>query len=72
MELVSPDASKSLWNSVSHNEGDFSCMLDETTPLKACGDLTYSVAPIGAHYFTHPRPNVFHFSSIIENLKVYT
>lgn len=40
------DVSESLWNSVSQNEEDFSCMFDETTPLKACGDLTYNVAPI--------------------------
>ncbi|KAJ8749545.1 hypothetical protein K2173_026194 [Erythroxylum novogranatense] len=35
------DASESLWNQVTLNEEDFSCMFDETTPVKACGDLAY-------------------------------
>lgn len=56
MVLVWPDVSKSLWNSVSQNEEDFSCMFDETTPLKACGDLTYNVAPIGTDCITLPPP----------------
>lgn len=56
MVLVWPDVSKSLWNSVTQNEEDFSCMFDETTPLKACGDLTYNVAPIGTDCITLPPP----------------
>ncbi|KAI9108108.1 hypothetical protein K1719_020981 [Acacia pycnantha] len=35
---------RELWNEVPQNEGDLSCMFDdETTPVKACGDLAYHV-----------------------------
>ncbi|KAM7527412.1 hypothetical protein LguiB_030822 [Lonicera macranthoides] len=35
------DVSKSLWNGVSQNEEDLSYMFDETTPIRACGDMAY-------------------------------
>ncbi|KAJ8899342.1 hypothetical protein K2173_018316 [Erythroxylum novogranatense] len=35
------DASESLWNQVTLNEDDLCNIFDETTPVKACGDLTY-------------------------------
>ncbi|XP_028097459.1 protein XRI1-like isoform X3 [Camellia sinensis] len=38
------DLSPCLWDGVSQNEEDLSCMFDETTPVKACGDLAYHVA----------------------------
>ncbi|PSR94910.1 hypothetical protein CEY00_Acc25665 [Actinidia chinensis var. chinensis] len=38
------DISQSLWEGVSQNEDDLSYMFDETTPVKACGDLAYHVA----------------------------
>ncbi|XP_021661638.2 protein XRI1 isoform X2 [Hevea brasiliensis] len=37
------DESQCLWNEVTLNEEDLSYMLDETTPIKACGDLAYHV-----------------------------
>ncbi|XP_048232555.1 protein XRI1 isoform X2 [Ricinus communis] len=37
------DVSECLWNEVTLNEEDLSYMLDETTPVKACGDLAYHV-----------------------------
>lgn len=38
------DISECLWNGVPQNEEDLSYMLDdETTPVKACGDLAYQV-----------------------------
>ncbi|KAJ9169759.1 hypothetical protein P3X46_017915 [Hevea brasiliensis] len=37
------DVSQCLWNEVTLNEEDLSYMLDETTPVKACGDLAYHV-----------------------------
>ncbi|OAY34771.1 protein XRI1 isoform X2 [Manihot esculenta] len=37
------DESQCLWNEVALNEEDLSYMLDETTPIKACGDLAYHV-----------------------------
>lgn len=37
------DMSGSQWNKVTLNEEDLSYMLDdETTPVKACGDLAYA------------------------------
>jgi len=30
-----------VWNGVTQNEEDISYMFEETTPVKACGDLTY-------------------------------
>ncbi|CAL5326807.1 unnamed protein product [Camellia sinensis] len=38
------DISPCLWDGVSQNEEDLSYMFDETTPVKACGDLAYHVA----------------------------
>ncbi|XP_004290201.1 PREDICTED: protein XRI1 [Fragaria vesca subsp. vesca] len=39
-----PDISECLWNGVPQNQEDLSYMLDdETTPVKACGDLAYEV-----------------------------
>ncbi|XAR60959.1 hypothetical protein NMG60_11034515 [Bertholletia excelsa] len=37
------DMSRCLWNGASQNEEDVSYMLDEATPIKACGDLAYHV-----------------------------
>ncbi|XP_065876449.1 protein XRI1 isoform X3 [Euphorbia lathyris] len=37
------DVSQCLWNEVTLNEEDLSYMLDEATPVKACGDLAYHV-----------------------------
>lgn len=38
------DISEELWNDVPQNGEDLSYMFDaETTPIKACGDLAYSV-----------------------------
>ncbi|OAY32800.1 protein XRI1 isoform X2 [Manihot esculenta] len=37
------DGSQCLWKEVALNEEDLSYMLDETTPVKACGDLAYNV-----------------------------
>ncbi|KAF9688399.1 hypothetical protein SADUNF_Sadunf02G0193300 [Salix dunnii] len=39
----SGDVSQRLWNEVAVNGEDLSYMLDETTPVKACGDLAYHV-----------------------------
>jgi hypothetical protein len=42
--LFLADISECLWNGVPQNEEDLSYMLDdETTPVKACGDLAYQV-----------------------------
>lgn len=38
------DVAHPLWNEVSTNEEDLSYMFDESTPIKACGDLAYHVA----------------------------
>ncbi|WCJ38049.1 x-ray induced transcript 1 [Euphorbia peplus] len=37
------DVSQCLWNEVTLNEEDLSYMLDDATPVKACGDLAYHV-----------------------------
>ncbi|KAK9282483.1 hypothetical protein L1049_005401 [Liquidambar formosana] len=37
------DISQCLWDGVNTNEEDLSYMFDETTPIKACGDLAYHV-----------------------------
>lgn len=37
MLLFLADESQCLWNEVALNEEDLSYMLDETTPIKACG-----------------------------------
>lgn len=39
------DISECLWNGVPQNKEDLSYMFDETTPIKACGDLAYHVGP---------------------------
>ncbi|OVA01625.1 hypothetical protein BVC80_9073g60 [Macleaya cordata] len=36
--------SNCLWDGVNQNEDDFSYMFEETTPIKACEDLSYSVS----------------------------
>lgn len=42
--LFLADISECLWNGVPQNQEDLSYMLDdETTPVKACGDLAYEV-----------------------------
>lgn len=41
------DISECLWNGVPQNQEDQSYMFDETTPVKACGDLAYHVAHRG-------------------------
>lgn len=42
--LILADISECLWNGVPQNQEDLSYMLDdETTPVKACGDLAYEV-----------------------------
>ena len=41
--FLSSDVSSGIWNEVALNEEDLSYMLDETTPVKACGDLAYHV-----------------------------
>ncbi|KAI8027602.1 Protein XRI1 [Camellia lanceoleosa] len=41
------DISPCLWDGVSQNEEDLSYMFDETTPVKACGDLAYHVSDNG-------------------------
>lgn len=42
------EISEELWNDVPQNEEDLSYMLDdETTPVKACGDLAYNVNNAG-------------------------
>lgn len=42
--------SDSLWNEVTLNEEDLSYMLDdETTPVKACGDLAFHANQGGRH-----------------------
>ena len=46
--LSRADISQSLWEGVSQNEDDLSYMFDETTPVKACGDLAYHVADGGS------------------------
>lgn len=35
------DMPECVWNGVTQNEEDISYMFEETTPVKACGDLTY-------------------------------
>ncbi|XP_020539089.1 protein XRI1 isoform X2 [Jatropha curcas] len=37
------DVSQCIWNEVALNEEDLSYMLDETTPVKSCGDLAYHI-----------------------------
>lgn len=37
------DISQCLWDEVTLNGEDLSNMVDETTPVKACGDLAYHV-----------------------------
>lgn len=37
------EISPCLWDGVTTNEEDISYMFDETTPIKACGDLAYQV-----------------------------
>jgi len=37
------DISQCLWDEVTSNGENLSYMLDETTPVKACGDLAYHV-----------------------------
>ena len=44
------DISECLWNGVPQNEEDLSYMLDETTPIKACGDLAYHVSHSGIFF----------------------
>lgn len=42
------EISEDLWNDVPQNKEDLSYMLeDETTPVKACGDLAYNVNNCG-------------------------
>ncbi|XAR58730.1 hypothetical protein NMG60_11014236 [Bertholletia excelsa] len=41
---ANPDISQCIWGGVSHNEEDLSYMFNETTPVKACGDLAYHVS----------------------------
>lgn len=45
------DISECLWNGVPQNKEDLSYMFDETTPVKACGDLAYHVAHSGIFFF---------------------
>lgn len=35
------------------NKEDLSYMFDETTPVKACGDLAYHVGHSGIYFFIH-------------------
>lgn len=49
--MFSADGSQCLWNEVALNEEDLSYMLDETTPVKACGDLAYNVNNSGMALF---------------------
>lgn len=51
MLLFLADESQCLWNEVALNEEDLSYMLDETTPIKACGDLAYHVNHSGISLF---------------------
>ncbi|KAJ4969543.1 hypothetical protein NE237_016244 [Protea cynaroides] len=39
--------SNNLWNEANQNEESLNYMFDETTPIKACGDLAYHVADSG-------------------------
>ncbi|OWM62779.1 protein XRI1 isoform X2 [Punica granatum] len=41
------DISQCIWTEVTQNEEDISYMFDETTPVKACGDLAYNAAGSG-------------------------
>ncbi|KAJ4956153.1 hypothetical protein NE237_012936 [Protea cynaroides] len=41
------EISNSLWDEVNQNEDSLSYMLDDTTPIKACGDLAYNVTDSG-------------------------
>ncbi|EXC25116.1 hypothetical protein L484_003040 [Morus notabilis] len=44
LKVVVYDISEGLWNGVPQNEEDISYMFDdETTPVKACGDLAYHI-----------------------------
>ena len=49
--LVSADIPQCLWDGVTQNEEDLSYMLEETTPIKACGDLAYHVTDHGLAFF---------------------
>lgn len=49
--MFSADGSQCLWNEVALNEEDLSYMVDETTPVKACGDLAYHVNNSGIALF---------------------
>ncbi|XP_043718618.1 protein XRI1 [Telopea speciosissima] len=41
------EISNSLWDEVNQNEESLSYMFDETTPIKACGDLAFHVTDSG-------------------------
>lgn len=40
----STDVSECMWTEVAQNEEDMSYMLDEATPVKACGGLAHNAA----------------------------
>lgn len=50
--------SQCLWNEVTLNEEDISYMFDETTPVKACGDLSYHVNHSGMTLLVY-SPNAY-------------
>ncbi|KAK2998255.1 hypothetical protein RJ639_024360, partial [Escallonia herrerae] len=58
-EGASLDASRTLWNGVSQTEG-LSYMFDETTPIKACGDLAYHA---NSSEHTNKDPGLFRETS---------
>lgn len=39
--IVQLDVPQSLWNDLGPNEENLSCVFDEITPVKACGDVDY-------------------------------
>lgn len=40
-EVTNLDVPQSLWNDLGPNEENLSCVFDEITPVKACGDVDY-------------------------------
>lgn len=56
-QLLWAEISECLWDGVSEN-GDLSYVFDETTPVKACGDLAYHVTCGGKDFTPSSNPSI--------------
>ncbi|XP_042513570.1 protein XRI1-like [Macadamia integrifolia] len=52
------EISNTLWDEVNQNEESLSYMFDETTPIKACGDLAYHVTDSGKNMIQEPEEHM--------------